>query len=126
MITPRTTEFGDGRHGREEHMSSTSAGSGSTGQSPKGSRRSWILGFLGSVPQVLLATLLLLQGQGLSGNDAKVQSQLGAFAAAVFLFWSLIGCGMLALWSRTRPLAAALTWGASAGFVLAVVVAFAV
>ncbi|WP_271189266.1 hypothetical protein [Dactylosporangium matsuzakiense] len=78
------------------------------------------------MPQVLLATLLLLQGQGLSGNDAKVQSQLGVFAAAVFLFWSLIGCGMLALWSRTRPLAAALTWGASAGFVLAVVVAFAV
>ena len=107
-------------------MSSTSAGSGPTGQATKGSRRSWVLGFLGSVPQVLLAVLLLLQGQGLSGDDAKMQSQLGLFAAAVFFFWSLVGCGMLALWSRTRRPAAALTWGASAGFVLAVVVAFAV
>jgi hypothetical protein len=107
-------------------VSSTSAGSGPTGQSSKGSRRSWVLGFLGSVPQVLLAMLLLLQGQGLSGNDAKMQLQLGLFAAAVFLFWSLVGCGILALWSRTRRLAAALAWGASAGFVLAVVVAFAV
>ena len=70
--------------------------------------------------------LLLLQGQGLSGDDAKMQSQFGLFAAAVFLFWSLVGCGVLALWSRTRRLAATLTWGALAGFVLAVVVAFAV
>lgn len=107
-------------------MSSTSAGSGPPGQSAKGSRRSWALGFLGSVPQLFLAMLLLLQGQGLSGNDAEMQSQLGLLAAAVFLFWSLVGCGLLALWSRTRQLAAALIWGASAGFVVAVVVAFAV
>jgi hypothetical protein len=69
--------------------------------------------------------LLLLQGQGLSGSGAKMQSQLGLFAAAALLFWSLVGCGVLAFWSRMRPLAAALTWGASAGFALSVVVAIA-
>ncbi|GIF04857.1 hypothetical protein Asi03nite_23950 [Actinoplanes siamensis] len=84
-----------------------------------------MFGFLGSLPQILLAMLLLLQGQGLSGSDAKMQSQLGLFAAAVFLFWSLAGCGLLALSGRARALAAALARGAMAGFVLAVVVALA-
>jgi hypothetical protein len=106
-------------------MSSASAGSGATGGTAGGSRRPWVIGFLGSLPQVLLAMLLLLQGRGLSGIDAKVQTQLGLFAAAVFLFWSLVGCGVLALWSRARPLAAPLVWGASTGFLLAIVVALA-
>ena len=104
-------------------MSSASAGSGATRRSGKGSRRWWLLGLLGSLPQVLLATLLLLQGRGLSGSDAEMQLQLGLFAAAVFLFWSLVGCGILALWNGARPSAAALAWGASAGFVVAAVVA---
>jgi hypothetical protein len=82
-------------------------------------------GFLGSLPQVLLAILLLFQGQGVSGSDAKMHAELGLFAAAVFLFWSLVGCAVLAFWSRARRLAVALAWGASAGFVLTLVVAFA-
>ena len=57
-------------------MSSASAGSGATGGTAGGSRRPWVIGFLGSLPQVLLAMLLLLQGRGLSGSDAKLQSQL--------------------------------------------------
>ena len=106
-------------------MSPASAGSGATGRNARSSRRSWVLGVLGSLPQVLLAMLLLLQGRGLTGSDAAVQSQLGLFAAVVCLFWSLVGCGVLALWSRARPVAVALAWGASAGLVLAVVVAIA-
>jgi hypothetical protein len=82
-----------------------------------------MLVFLGSLPQVLLAILLLLQGRGLSGDDAEMQSQLGLLAAAKFLFWSLTGCGALTLWSRTRPLAGALAWGSCAGFLFIAVVA---
>ncbi|MET8151337.1 hypothetical protein ACIBSW_29520 [Actinoplanes sp. NPDC049668] len=76
-----------------------------------------MLGFLGSLPQALLAMLLLLQGRGLTGSDAETHSELGLFAAAVFLFWWLVGCGVLALWIRASPLAAALARGALAGFV---------
>ena len=49
-----------------------------------------MLGILGSLPQLLLAILLLLQGRGLSGSDAEMQSELGLFAAAVFIFWSRV------------------------------------
>jgi hypothetical protein len=106
-------------------MPTTSAGSGSTGRSAGSARRLGMLGLLGSLPQVLLAMLLLLQGRGLSGNDAKMQLQLGLFTAAGLLLWSLVACGVLALWIRARPLAVVLAWGASAGFVVAVVAAFA-
>jgi hypothetical protein len=91
----------------------------------KGSRRSWALGFLGSLPQIFLAVLLLLQSQGSSGGDADIQSNLGVFASVLFLFWSLVACGLRTLWSGTRSMAGALARGSIAGFVLAVVVAFA-
>ncbi|MFF5080829.1 hypothetical protein ACFY36_27575 [Actinoplanes sp. NPDC000266] len=70
------------------------------------------------MPQILLAALLLLQGQG-------TQSQLGLLAAVIVLSGSLVGCGVVALWSGARSVAGALTGGALAGFVVAVVAAFA-
>ncbi len=76
------------------------------------------------MPQILVSMLLLLQGRGLSGDDARMQSQLGLFAAVVVLFWSLVGCGALTLRGGMRPVAGALAWGSAAGFVLTVVVAF--
>jgi presenilin-like A22 family membrane protease len=79
-----------------------------------------MLAFLGALPQILLAMLLLLQGRDTASD--KMQSHLGLLAAAVFLFWALIGCTVLALWRRTRPLAGALTWGSFAGFLLTVIV----
>jgi hypothetical protein len=89
------------------------------------SRRSWTLALLGALPQILLAVVLFVQGRNRSGHDAGTQSQLGLLAAAVFLFWSLAGCGVLALWARTRPAAGALACGSIGGFGLTVIVAFA-
>jgi hypothetical protein len=89
------------------------------------STRWWVLVFLGSLPQILLSVLLLFQAREVAGDNDKMQSQLGLLAAAVFLFWTLVGCGVLAFWSRTRSLAGALTWGSCAGFLLTVVVALA-
>src|SRR4051812_16490075 len=91
-------------------MPPASAASGATGGPAGSSVRRWVVVLLGTLPQVLLALLLLLQGRGLSGSDAKMQSQLGLLAAAVVLFWSLVGCSALALWSRARPLASAFAW----------------
>lgn len=97
---------------------SASAGSGATGGPGGFSLRWWVVALLGALPQILLAMGVLLSGHDSSGDEDKMRSQLELLAAVVFLFWSLVGCGGLALWSQMRPLASALAWGAVVGFFL--------
>ncbi|MCO8269121.1 hypothetical protein M1L60_00795 [Actinoplanes sp. TRM 88003] len=93
--------------------------------SARSRRRSWTLALLGSLPQLFLTALLLVQGRNLQDSDAAIQTQLGLFASAALLFWSLIACAAVALATRTRPLAAPLASGSAVGLALSALIALA-
>jgi hypothetical protein len=82
----------------------------------------WAFGLAGALPQVLLSAVIAGQTVRLSGDGGGTRPGHAMLTAAVLLFWSLVACGVLGRFRRTRRGAFAAMCGSLAGFALTLTV----
>ncbi|WP_344647191.1 hypothetical protein [Cryptosporangium japonicum] len=88
---------------------------------PPSARRLWVLGALGTVPHLASIVLYGIGLHRMPDNGIKAEVQVTLLLSWTFFFYSMIGCGLVALSKRTRLQAGAVAGGSVLGFLAALV-----